>query len=308
MRRLFYVLIISTILIVLLAISGVTYQTVAQLFYYSPCDTPIRYKIGTIDNRFQISQEEYLVRINQAATIWNTVTGKNLFVYDSKGTLSFHLVYDQRQSLNNQIGQLETQLQEEENQLKPELESFKTRSIAFEKKLETLNNQISYWNSRGGAPHDEYIKLKKEQEELQQEAEQLNSIALRLNQSTAQFNNRVGQLSQTVDSFNQTLQQQPEEGLYDSRKKSISIYLTKSTDELIHTLAHEMGHAWGIDHINNPFAIMYPYSTETTILTQEDVSAIQKVCEKRSIIELLGKKLVFAVVQIQQEIEKSKEK
>ena len=44
-------------------------------------------------------------------------------------------------------------------------------------------------------------------------------------------------------------------------------------------LVHELGHALGIGHVENPDSIMYSYSIgETLTLSEEDLAALKEVC------------------------------
>ena len=52
----------------LLIIAGVFYFGFSTLTKpYKPCDTPVSYKIGTIDPRFKLSQKELLDHTNESS-------------------------------------------------------------------------------------------------------------------------------------------------------------------------------------------------------------------------------------------------
>ncbi len=78
-----------------------------KLLYYSVCDQAIHYHVDTVDPKFNLSRDSFSSDVSQAAQIWKDAVGKNLFVYDEKGELSINLIYDERQSLTNQINQME---------------------------------------------------------------------------------------------------------------------------------------------------------------------------------------------------------
>src|SRR3989344_2641937 len=67
------------------------------------CDSTITYRVGTIDNRFHLSEDEFLTDIIQATTVWDSVAGKKLFAHDSNAELKVNLVFDERQSLNTRL-------------------------------------------------------------------------------------------------------------------------------------------------------------------------------------------------------------
>ena len=116
-------------------------------------------------------------------------------------------------------------------------------------------------------------------------------MAATLNQSTSSYNIQISDLNDKISSFNSVLRQKPEEGVYRYRENSIDIYFMSSKDELIHTLAHELGHALGISHNDNKQSIMFAYSTKETTISEEDIAALHKQCKNLYLGELLKRKL-----------------
>lgn len=270
-----------------------------NIFYISPCDTPKTFRIGTIDSRFDISKEELINDAEIAASAWRNNKGMTLLTYDPDSTMPINMIYDQRQSLNSQINTLNNQVTLQKNSLKPEISDYEQKSEAFKKQSEDLNAQIQYWNSKGGAPQDVYEKLTAEQQTLQAEASHLQQEAAQLNQSTDQYNQQIRNLNQKVDNFNTVLSSSPEEGEYtrDGADEKINIYITNSNQELIHTLAHEMGHALGLGHNNNPSSIMYPYTNTAVIPSIDDANALIQACQKKTIIQVAAENIVlFATI------------
>lgn len=78
----------------------------------NPCNTPLTYTIGTFDNRFGISQEEFKKAIEESAAVWNDAGNKKLFVYSPDGELKINLVYDARQEVEEKLQKLEPVLEE----------------------------------------------------------------------------------------------------------------------------------------------------------------------------------------------------
>lgn len=253
----------------------------------SYCDSPITYHLGSLDSRFNLTREEALLDLKEAASIWNLTQEKTIFAYEpqTKG-ITVNLVYDARSALSNEVNNLEVQVDTDKNSLNPKVEEYKTRSATFDQKAETLNTQIHYWNAKGGAPADIYQELKQQQSELQTEAAALNKMAGELNQSTKDYNSQVRNLNTTIDALNQSLSIKPEEGIYDGATNTIAIYFNNSRPELIHTMAHELGHARGMDHVNDLKAIMYLQSTENIVPTAPDLDQLNAICRQRSLAEI----------------------
>ena len=274
----------------------------SKLIYQYPCEVPVTYKVGTIDKDFKVTEEKFLKDINEAASIWNKAYGKSVFVYDPNNpeAVNVNLVYDERQSLNTQIDSLEDKVGSSEQNLKSQISEYERRANAFEKRLNTFNEEVKKWNDAGGAPSEEYEKLKKEQEDLEKEANSLNETASKLNISTNRHNSQVGRLNDSIENFNEVLKYKPEEGIFDPLQNKIDIYFSNNQKELIHTLAHELGHARGIEHIEDEKAIMFPYTTETLALTKEDLEALSAVCERKSMLQILKERVEMFTVYFDQ--------
>ena len=295
--------------IIFLLMAGYVYKApltthAENILYQSPCDTPKTYRIGSIDPKFNTTQDKFIYSINQAGGIWSSDWGKTLFKFNQEGDIEVNLIYDQRQFLSSQINDLNSKVKEQQQTLDPEINNYKKKAADFRVKAAQLSREIEFWNKEGGAPPEEYDKLKSRQSELQEEAESLQNEASRLNQSTEDYNSQVGILRQTVDSFNQTLTNEPEEGeyIYDNGKQTINIYFVESENEIVHTLAHELGHALGIGHNNNSLSIMYPRTTEAVALTEYDRAGLIKACEKVSVITPHAQKFALIVNQMRQKL------
>src|SRR3990167_9732757 len=62
---------------------------------YFPCQNPITYSIGSFDERFKISRDEFLAAIAKAEQIWEAAADKELFsLTPSGGRVTVNLVFD----------------------------------------------------------------------------------------------------------------------------------------------------------------------------------------------------------------------
>lgn len=269
------------------------WQQTTGFLYYSPCDASLTYKLGSIDHRFNLSKDQLIAHTRTASTLWNDAAGKQLVVYDPDAVLTVNLVYDRRQALNQEISSIEENVNSQKDSLEPEIVQYEQEVAAFQARLSDLNNSIAYWNSQGGAPKEEYDKLIAEQNALQQESERLNARANQLNLSAQNYNTSVGRLRETIDTYNAELRRKPEEGLFDPNNQTISIYFVTDENELVHTIAHEFGHALGLPHIDDEQALMYPYSTEYVALTNSDRVALNALCQKRSWVDIFQEQVSF---------------
>lgn len=251
-------------------------------FLASPCDQPITYKIGELDPGYGLSQEKFLDRIDEANQIWSKAVNKNLFAYKTDGQITINLIYSDRQSIADKLNFLQNNLKSGKQSLDSSIAQYQSLQADFQKKLQAFNAEIENWNKLGGAPEEIFNQLKTQQNELKTEADQLNQMASQLNLSAQNYNLGVSQYKQSAQSLKQALKINPEAGVYNGSLAQIDIYLTSSQKELIHTIAHEMGHALTLPHIDDPQAIMYPYSSEVTKPTSEESAQLQAYCSQKN--------------------------
>lgn len=289
MRKIFiFLIILVSFASIGLLFKDPLYATTKSALYYSPCDYPIPFSIGTIDSKFDITRDELLEDTKAAGSIWSGTQGKQLFVYDPESKFTVNMVYDSRQELTSKITKLNDNLKEQQGSIDPKIAEFKKNQAAFEVKVADLNSKISYWNSRGGAPKDEYEKLVETQKALQAEAASLNATAKELGQSTEAYNLSAQELNQTIGDYQSVLLTKPEEGLYEQEgsKRKISIYIDIDEKEFLHTLTHEMGHALGLNHNSDEKSIMYPQTTNVLTPSQSDIAALNEICRERTVFEV----------------------
>ncbi len=267
--------------------NSVLQKQVYRSIYPSQCDNPITYRIDRVDKEFNISKDDFTKYTADGVGIWNKAYGESLFKFDANAALTVNLVFDERQRLTNQIGQLSTKINESETQLKPEIARHQQQVAEFEKQMKAFNDKVKYWNDRGGAPEEEYNKLVDEQSKLKGEANSLNERAQQLNQSAVNFNSEISNYNETVSDFNSTLKERPEEGLFNGKNNTITIFFYINNPELVHTLTHEFGHSLGMEHVLDPKAVMFTKTNQSVELSNDDREELARVCARTPVWEML---------------------
>ena len=244
-----------------------------------PFDTRLRYRIAEVDPRFKLSPEQVQSISQQAAQIWKEGTGQDYFVYDPNAQLAIHLIYDQRQSDSEQsrehLSQLESNQQtwvDKKKRLDQVEQDLLWSKQLLDQKKQQLDQQIQQFNQEQKFAQQNPDQFRQRKETLQQNVQILQLEISQYNQKIAQLNGQIGELNALDQQLDASVQQykqrfQPHmfhKGLFNG--KQILIYEFESEADLRLTLAHELGHALGLAHNDDPKALMYPIMKDQDLL------------------------------------------
>ena len=244
-----------------------------------PHDTQIKYRIGFIDPRFNLSKEQLLQILSEATYIWERETQKSHFKYDPSAQLSINLIFDERQAESNfrknsiqDFKNMEfisdiahQQLNEKAEQLKnlkfriDHLESQHSNDVLSYNQMVNHFNQSQSNRTNLQIQQIEFAKnaLESKKLEINQLILDYNALLTELNTETEKFNQHQFSQKDAIDKFNQQFQPRMfDKGEFNGRE--INIYEFQSIDDLKITLAHEFGHALGLKHSEDPESLMYP--------------------------------------------------
>jgi heat shock protein HspQ len=285
----FTVFTLAAAVAVVLAWRPVTMGTATDLSSYvthAPCSRAVTYRIGEIDPRYSMTEEEFAAYLKEAANTWNTAFGNEVLAHDDNGTVTVNMTYDTRQQLSTQVNRLENELKEEQSTFAEQEKKYRQDLSVFEGRIAEFKSRVEYWNARGGAPPEEYDSLKEEENSLRAEADRLNQTASRLNITSESFNSQVREFRGLVSEFADQVKNRPEEGQYDSGTKTVDIYFFTDITDLRHTIVHEFGHVIGIGHVDDKDAVMYLYANDTLLPNPADLEALAEACRVRPVYEV----------------------
>lgn len=303
--------IFSSVLLLALVLGSVWWYQATPL----PCEMPLPYRIGAFDERFGLSTTSALAEIDAAVRIWEEATGHDLFVYDESADFTINFIFDERQAEADAQAQAEARLLAAEgtsDAIKAAYDAkvasyenlqslYEQKSASYEQALAVYNQTVEQYNNEGGAPPEVFERLEEDRKKLDVQADQLNAEAAQLNALVQQINvlsetgnEIIGTLNESVDSFNDRFADEREFTQGDYRGTHINIYTFIDTTELRAVLAHELGHALYIDHVENDSAVMYYLMDDLQrdlTLTDEDLLAYNTLCADVHLSTLIQRKI-----------------
>lgn len=291
-------------LLVLIGVSGYS------LYFYSlsPCEKTFEYSIGQFDNQFGVSKEEFRLHITEAETVWEKALGHDIFNYNPDAKFKINLIYDERQlatiqkqktefgllAVENIFKKLDTEFNIFKNNYDQKVSLYEKSLTLFKERKLAYDTEVAFWNKKGGAPKEKYESLEAERIYLNKEAERLNSETVSLNNMSKQLNILLKERNIKASEYNKIAQDYNKKyggGLefnqaeykWNNGTGEINVYQFGNKKDLILALTHELGHALGMDHTENPKSIMYYLTganTETSLTpTTEDLAELKRVCK-----------------------------
>lgn len=288
-------------LLLIVVLAGVGYYTYGQ--YANKCSEPLAYSIGNFDPRFGISEQDFIKLAENTESVWESSTNKDLFVYDPSASFKINLIFDDRQQNTideqNKRSEIDTNEQKYRQKVADYDAALAAHNLAnqqyeadlnaYDQRLKEYNAKVDYWNKNGGAPASDYNQLQKEKTALQKESARLETVRQSLNQKVAELNQEAAEINimaqnlhLDVNAYNGKFGTSREFDQGNYTGKEINIFQFSGVDDLRLVLAHEMGHALGMDHVDDPQAIMYYLMDQQNIKNLQpapaDLAAIKKSC------------------------------
>jgi hypothetical protein len=301
--------------LIILALGFYAWNNFSPWRAVAACSRPIAYSLETFDQRFGISREEFLSAVREAEAVWEqplrgeglSSTNRDLFSYlPEEADLSINLVYDYRQAVTQELSELEEEVEETEasyqvlesqySVLKNQYESlestYESRVSALEERERTYESHVRAWNSGSRTSKQEFEALEAERRSLEQEVKSIQSLEETLNSKVRELNSVINRLNRAARTLNLNVEEYNTigasrgetfaGGTYTSSSEGerIDIYEFENRAKLVRILAHEFGHALGLEHIEDSAAIMYKLNEgEAGAAAPSDLAALKALCD-----------------------------
>ena len=294
-KRWYFLIPLSIVILVTLSFLGL----IVYFILYPDCSSPLKYKLGSIDPQFELSKEKVLYELLEAENVWESFKQSNLFEYDENAIdpdIVIDFVFDQRQKklIATQAIDIEIDTYYKELSVYEDAATkYETRLSKYEKEarqleadVEERNKAMEVWNAGRKTDEQEWKKFDDEYRRLTATLEYLNKESISIETDFKNLDRARINLNQKKKSLSESSKEQissdlpPENGIWDPEAKKISIYRFLNDRELKWLLAHEFGHALGLEHVEYPRSVMYYATSYAPILSlsNDDVRELSRIC------------------------------
>lgn len=273
-----------------------------QTFNPDPCPEQLTYRIGYIAPQIEKSEQDLRDILKEVEQLWESALNRDILRYKVNGKVAIHFVHNENDEVSREQLKFSRRIERNRHRILGMRKEYNRISERYRKQKDLLLEKVSHLDSL----HEREYEVRK------QDLADQSTAGRRLSAPVQSLGDTISQLKNSVDQHRQEMKRQSKliqslinrtkqiiykynmkfeanaqfnRGIYNKGWPDDRIYIFQFTNvgELKTVLAHEIGHALGIGHQDNPNSIMHRILEDQNIydlsLTEEDKRAIQALCD-----------------------------
>lgn len=254
----------------------------------TPCDRVINYDI-TFDDRFRITEDEFISFIERAEAPWEEAAGRELFRYVPGSKFKINLIFTEEQErlyqgkdISSELDSQQSGLDSLQSRYQSAVRRYESGLKSYQSQLQKYERDVEYWNAKGGAPTETYNQLRQEGNKLDAKLREIEGLRVTVNKLAEENNKEIKEYNQGVNNYNELFRDPKQFDAGNTDGTEINIYSYDGNQELMTLLTHEFGHVLGIDHVEDESAVMYYLLNDQNkggILKTADINALDFSCK-----------------------------